>query len=190
MNEVEELREQIESWVKPGFRSRPDVVQYAIEYAEDDGVLSEEQATQLVDEVWARRLQEQQAWPESTDADRLAAAFAELDAAGVVARMNFTCCQNCGHAEIDDERPEDRESSAYVFFHQQDADGLAEEPAALYLAYGVFDADKNPWEARVVDAGHQITKTLRAHDLPVTWSGTSAQRIQVGPLDWRRRLPG
>jgi Arc/MetJ-type ribon-helix-helix transcriptional regulator len=47
MNEVEELREQIESWVQPGFRSRPDVVQYAIEYAEDDGVLSEEQATQL-----------------------------------------------------------------------------------------------------------------------------------------------
>ncbi|TDD60464.1 hypothetical protein E1263_11085 [Kribbella antibiotica] len=189
MEELEELREQIKGWVVPGFQRRDEVVEAAIEYAEDDGVLTAEQVTQLVDEVWEQRLQKQRTWVEVTDADRFAAAFAELDAAGVVARMNFTCCQGCGSTEIFDERPADRQSKGYVFFHQQDAEGLADTPAALYLAYGPFDAVESTWESRVVEVGHQIVAGLRAHDLPVTWSGSSAQRIQVGPLTWQRRLP-
>ncbi|MFC9693742.1 DUF6891 domain-containing protein [Kribbella sp. NPDC056951] len=189
MEEVEELREQVAGWVVPGFHSRAEVVEYAIEYAEDDGVLTAEQVTQLVDEVWQQRLREQQEWAEVTDADRFAAAFADLEAAGVVARMNFTCCQGCGASEIFDERPADRESSAYTFFHQQDAEQLADNPAVVFLAYGAFDADETTWETRAVEVGHQIVATLRTHDLPVTWSGTSGQRIQVGPLNWQRRLP-
>ncbi len=188
MEEVEELRQQIEGWVKPGFQQRAEVAQFAIEYAEDDGVLTDAQVTALVDEVWQQRLQEQQSWPEVTDADRFAAAFAQLEAGGIVARMNFTCCQTCGSTEIFDERPADQKSSAYVFFHQQDAERLAEDPAELFLAYGAFDADETTWKARLVEVGHQISAVLRAHHLPVTWSGTSDQRIQVGPLTWQRRL--
>jgi len=189
MEEVEELRQQIEGWVKPGFQLRAEVVQFALEYAEDDGVLTDAQVTALVDEVWEQRLQEQQTWPEVTDADRFAAAFDELEASGIVARMNFTCCQTCGSTEIFDERPADQNSSAYVFFHQQDAERLADDPAEVFLAYGAFDADENTWKARVVEVGHQVSAALRAHNLPVTWSGTSDQRIQVGPLNWQRRLP-
>jgi Domain of unknown function (DUF6891) len=35
-----------------------------------------------------------------TDADRVGAAFAALEAGGIVTRTNFTCCQNCGYTEI------------------------------------------------------------------------------------------
>ncbi|MFD7154809.1 DUF6891 domain-containing protein [Kribbella sp. NPDC059898] len=187
---LEGAREQIRAWIVPGFMSRAEVIEAATEYVEDEELLTGRQVEQLVDELWRARLAEQEDWPERTDADSVAAAFAELDAAGVVARMNFTCCQTCGSTEIHDERPSDRPSVGYVFFHSQDAERLAEDAAHLLLAYGAFDAPEPEWNDRVTAVGHQVAGVLQAHALPVTWSGSSEQRVQVGPLSWRRRLPG
>ncbi|NEA36540.1 hypothetical protein [Streptomyces sp. SID13031] len=139
--------------------------------------------------MWQARLTEQQTWTGPTDADKVAAAFAELDAAGVIARMNFTCCQTCGVAEIDDERPTDRPSSGYVFFHQQDSERLADNGAHLYLAYGALDPIRGQVADQDTEIGRQIEHALRAQDLPVTWTGSSDQRIAIGPLTWHRRLP-
>jgi hypothetical protein len=187
---IEGLRGQIETWIRPGFNERAEVVSYATEYRDDDELpVSDEQLEQLVGESWQARLGEQEAWPEHTDADKLAAAFDELDAAGVIARMNFTCCQTCGTAEIADERPVDRPSSGYVFFHQQDGETLADEPAHLFLAYGPLDPEPDRFADQVVEVGHRVVAALRAQSLPVTWDGSAGQRIQVGPLTWLRRLP-
>jgi hypothetical protein len=187
--QVADLREQVELWVRPGFLARADVLEYARDFRDDDEMpVDDEELAQLVDEVWRARVAEQQAWPAYTDADRVAAAFADLDANGVVARMNFTCCQNCGVAEIDDERPADRPSTGYVFFHQQDAERLADEPAQLYLAYGTLDPEQGRVAEQDQAVGEQIRAALLAQDLPVEWDGSSAQRISVGPLTWRRRL--
>ncbi len=41
----------------------------------------------------------EQAWSDSTDCDRLDAAFDALEAEGIVARQNFTCCGTCGASE-------------------------------------------------------------------------------------------
>ncbi|MGZ0148385.1 DUF6891 domain-containing protein [Kribbella sp. WER1] len=185
---LEGVREQILAWILPGFLNRAEVVEAATEYVEDEELLTDRQVEQLVDELWRVRLAAQESWPARTDADNVAAAFAELDAAGIVARMNFTCCQTCGSTEIFDERPSDRPSVGYVFFHSQDGERLAEDGAQLFLAYGAFDAPEPQWNDRVTAVGRQVTDVLRAHALPVTWNGSSQQRIQVGPLDWRRRL--
>ncbi|HZX03231.1 DUF6891 domain-containing protein [Kribbella sp.] len=181
------VREQILGWILPGFMSRAEVIEWATEYVEE--LLTGRQVEQLVDELWRARLAEQEGWPARTDADEVAAAFAELDAVGIVARMNFTCCQTCGSTEIYDERPADRPSTGYVFFHSQDGERLAEDPAVLFLAYGAFDATESDWPDRATAVGSQITAVLRAHALPVTWNGTTTQRIQLGPLTWHRRLP-
>ncbi|WP_432888615.1 DUF6891 domain-containing protein [Kribbella sp. CA-245084] len=185
---LEGARGQIQAWILPGFMDRAEVIRAATEYLEED-LLTDQQIEQLVDELWHARLAEQQHWPARTDADNLGAAFAELEAAGVVARMNFTCCQTCGSTEIFDERPADRPSTGYVFFHSQDAERLADDAADLFLAYGAFDVPEAEWPDRVTAVGHQIADVLRAHALPVTWNGSSNQRIQVGPLTWQRRLP-
>ncbi|NIK62210.1 DUF6891 domain-containing protein [Kribbella shirazensis] len=186
---IEEAREQILAWILPGFMNRAEVIEAATEYLEDEGRLTGQQVEQFVDELWRARLAEQQRWPDRTDADNVTAAFAELEAAGIVARMNFTCCQTCGSTEIFDERPADRPSTGYVFFHSQDAERLADDPAYLFLAYGAFDAPEHEWPARVTAVGEQVAGVLRAHGLPVTWDGSSGQRIQVGPLTWLNRLP-
>lgn len=187
---LEGARDQIWSWIVAGFMDRAEVLQATADYVEDEELLTDPEILGLVDELWNARLAEQQQWTGRTDADSVAAAFAELEGAGVVTRMNFTCCQTCGSTEIFDERPADRPSSGYVFFHSQDAERLADDPARLFLAYGAFDATESEWPDRVVAIGHQIAAILRAHSLPVTWNGSSSQRIQVGPLTWRRRLPG
>lgn len=187
---VESLREQVEVWVRPGFHVRSEVLEYARDYR-DDGVpgLTDHELDQLVDRTWAAQLAEQATWPEETDADRIEAAFADLDAGGVVARMNFTCCQTCGVAEIDDERPPGRPAAGYVFFHQQDTARLLDDPAVLYLAYGALDPEPGRVAEQDEAVGRLIVTTLRAHGLPVDWNGSSQQRIEVGPLNWRRRLP-
>ncbi|MER7244097.1 hypothetical protein [Kribbella sp. NPDC000426] len=187
--ELEGVRGQIRAWILPGFMDRAEVVQAATEYLEGEELLTASQIEQVVGELWHTRLAEQELWPARTDADNVEAAFAELDAAGVVARMNFTCCQTCGSAEIFDERPDDRPSTGYVFFHSQDAERLADDSADLFLAYGAFDVPEAEWPDRVTAVGHRVAAVLRAHALPVTWNGSSNERIQVGPLTWQRRLP-
>jgi uncharacterized protein DUF6891 len=187
---LEELRDQVVLWVLPGFNTRSDVLEQAREFRDDDEMpVTDRQVEQLVEEVWQARLAEQQTWTSPTDADKVAAAFAELDAAGVVARMNFTCCQTCGVAEIDDERPTDRPSSGYVFFHQQDSERLTDDGAHLFLAYGTLDPIRGQVAEQDTEIGRQIEQALRAQDLPVSWNGSSGQRISVGPLSWQRRLP-
>jgi hypothetical protein len=188
--QVADLREQIELWVRPGFLTRTEALEYARDFRDDDQMLiDDEQLARLVEDVWRARLAEQATWPAYTDADRVAAAFADLDANGVVARMNFTCCQNCGVTEIADERPDDRPSTGYVFFHQQDAERLADDPAHLYLAYGTLDPEQGRVEQQDQAVGRPIHAALLAQDLPVEWNGSASQRIVVGPITWRRRLP-
>ncbi|ONI78475.1 hypothetical protein BWI15_00965 [Kribbella sp. ALI-6-A] len=184
-----ELREQIELWVRPGFLDRDEVLQYARDFRDDDGMaVGDRELERLVDDVWRARLAEQRSWPARTDADKVEAAFDALDASGVVARMNFTCCQTCGVAEIDDERPDDRPSTGYVFFHQQDAERLADDPAYLYLAYGTFDPEQGRVAEQDEAVGRRVQEALAGQGLPVEWGGSSAQRICVGPLVWQRRL--
>lgn len=54
-----------------------------------------------------------------------------------MARQNFTCCQTCGLAEIDDEievvRAEGRPVRGYAFFHQQDTAGAVEGGSLCHL---------------------------------------------------------
>lgn len=110
----------------------------------------------IVREAWSSRVAEQRRWRDEGDYTRLASAFDTLTSRGVVARMNFTCCQTCGLAEIDDERtpvPAGGHGGqeghgahggyggfrewGFTYFHQQDAERLA-DGGDLFLAFGTF----------------------------------------------------
>lgn len=168
----------------------------------------------IVTETWKARLSEQSRWVDEGDYARLAAAFNNLAEWGMLARMNFTCCQGCGNEEIADERTPAWRGGydgylewGYTFFHQQDTDRL-NEGTVLYLAYGTFapvkgldpallaraDAGDPAARAQVTDAsltraGTVVADALRYAGLAVTWDGTPGQRIAVTITDWRKRLP-
>ena len=188
------MREHARRMVLPGFIPHPEARELIRELAEDDEELGVggDRAEAILDEVWRQRADEQRSWRGLSDADRLDAAFAELEASGVVARMSFTCCGSCGAAEIYDEVAPGTSPRGYVFFHQQDADGLAEPDAHLYLSYGTFGRrglSDEDYEREALAVGELIRRTLEASGLRVHWDGTFAMRIGLVGLDWRRRLP-
>lgn len=201
--------------IRPGFVGRADAVADVRDHFEIDE--DDRRPEAAVEAAWREREAEQHTWREPGDYDRMAAAFARIQQQGVLARMNFACCQNCGTDEIDDERTPLRSAEpgqyswkewAYTFFHQQDAERLAESPSVLYLSFGAFRAAPHLDPALVQAArdgdtdaerrvrvetdravGTIVTSALREHGLTVDWDGDSAERITVRITGWRKYLP-
>ena len=158
------------------------------------GTLSEERcraiAQYLID---ARRAQ--QAGFGDVPATRLDRAFEALRRAHVVAEQDFACCNNCGHAEIKGGQGD----LGYVFFHQQDTEGLVES-GSTYLSYGIF------WPAHISEEAYKalddsrreelydattatlmrtvVIPILQEHGIGVSWEGNVDTRILLTGVQW------
>jgi hypothetical protein len=184
---IDQLPEQIEDDVNAGFREEWEIEEVAVEAFEGEVERATLEAavarlTAVAIEAHARA---QATWPAVTDCDRLDAAFAEMEARGIVARQNFSCCNNCGSAEIwgevGDAQAEGRVVHGCTFYHEQDTQ-RAVAGGGVLLGYQAV-ADGDPAMAAV---GREIVDVLRAHDLRPEWDGSPRNRIHV-PLDWKRR---
>lgn len=182
-----EIAEYVDRAVREGFQSTAEIVQSVTEVVGD-----EYEAADLrirVERETARRIEEhlaaQATWPEQTDCDRIDAAFAALEAKGIVARQDFTCCQTCGHAEIGDEIDafaKKAKAVGYIFYHRQDTESACEN-GTLYLAYGSVTDSKED----AVKVGETVRDALQQHGLNVVWNGQLKTRICVTGLDWQKR---
>lgn len=186
-----QLHEYIAERVAVGFDDLDDIVEGALDGfgQEADEELVARLAEQLAREEMDRHAVAAAAWPAVTDCDRLDAAFDELDAAGIVARQYFTCCNSCGLAEIGGEVPEeDRDKvRGFAFYHRQDA-GHAALHGKLYLSYGAFydEGETAADPAVMATVGEQVAAALRQQGLAVHWDGDIGTRVLV-PLTWQRR---
>ncbi|MEU7674281.1 hypothetical protein AB0C42_05665 [Micromonospora taraxaci] len=160
------------------------IVTETTEYLADeaDPAVVGARAWPIVSEEVGAHLAEQARWPEVTDNDRLTAAFRTLSDAGLVARENFSCCRNCGTAEIGAEVPRGRTARGYAFYHQQDAE-RGVDGSGVHVAYGLFE---QPPTAQI---GEEVAAALRAEGLTVHWDGDPGTRIRVS-LTWQRRRVG
>jgi len=181
------LRDQVWRDVAGGFHDDDAILTAAHDTFVEElpGPTLRREASAALRQALAEHNAAEKAWPDMTDCDRLDAAFAALEAGGVIARQNFTCCGSCGAIEIWDEIEEaigeGRPAEGYAFFHMQDTEA-AVEGEALYLNYGACAAG----EAAALDIGRRIAAQLDAHDLAVDWDGSWSMRIQV-VLDWKKR---
>ncbi|MFF3674895.1 DUF6891 domain-containing protein [Streptomyces sp. NPDC002120] len=180
-----ELAEAVRGWLRCGYDGPDALAESAEEYLVDGDVrpVSAAQAAWLVDRLWRERLAEQADWVGETDPERITRAFAALEASGITARENFTCCRSCGLAEIRADGAED--ARGFVFFHSQAAEGAA-AGHDLFLMYGGFEPD----EALTVAVGREVVGALESEGLGWVWSGGAHDAIRVVGLDWRRRLRG
>ncbi|MGC0382205.1 DUF6891 domain-containing protein [Streptomyces sp. SAI-129] len=185
------VRQQIERLIRERLRCGYDSRKALVQAAEDHLVggeygerpVSRAQAWRSVDRLWRERLAEQAAWgEETTDPDRLTRVFRSLDAAGVTARENFTCCRSCGTAEIGAEREGAR---GFVFFHRQSTEAAA-EGHGLMLHYGGFDGSQETTTA----VGHEVVAAFAGSGLSTEWNSDPGRAITVAPLNWRKRLEG
>lgn len=179
---MDELRRAVRIELRMGFMPVDDIVQAVVERMEDDERVRPAAEHLLRVESEALR-HEQATWPAATDCDRLDAAFQELEARGIVARQDFSCCQNCGSgeiwAEVEDAKAGGLDVRGHTYYHAQDTEGAA-EGVGLYLAYGAVEEDGT------AEIGREIVAVLNAHGLATEWDGSPKTRILV-PLDWKRR---
>lgn len=183
----QEIRRYVRTDVRAGFSSDDEIVQVIGEVLDHD--YREDAVRAVTPRIIAeeRKLlaEEEQLWPSTTDCDRLDRAFACLEAAGIVARQNFSCCGNCGAGEIwgeiDAVASPGMRVRGYVFYHQQDTESAA-DGYGLCLSYGATTEGEQP----ALEVAHEIVATLKAHDLPTDWNGKCSTRIDV-PLKWQRR---
>ena len=142
-------------------------------------------ARRISDQVLTAHLAEQLTWPAPTDNDRLDAAFAALDADGILPRQHFACCDTCGareiHDELDQAEKAGRTMRGFTFFHRQDTEH-AVGGEGLYLSFGSAERDATA----SVAIGHEVVDALTRHGLSPAWNGKLVHRILL-PLVWRRR---
>jgi hypothetical protein len=154
----------------------------------EDGVSAPATGLELLtlafDHLVARQRTQEASWPAVTDADRLTEAFALLEARGVLARMDFTCCSSCGHYEVADEVTPGTSPDGYAFFHQQDTEAML-TGRGVHLAYGSFKGDDDASAAAVA---RTLVEVLETAGLEPEWDGSANSRVLV-PLHWRKRLP-
>jgi hypothetical protein len=184
---MEELEDLVARRVREGFDPFEEIVGGVVENLADNYPDSklEPLVRTAVTAAWDRAREEQAAWPVPTDCDRLDRAFAALDRSGIVARQNFSCCQNCGHVEIGREvakAPKEPQVTGYTFYHFQDTERAA-KGEGLWLAYGSIERP----DSALQRAGGSVVEALRREGLTVEWDGDVRKRIRVTNLVWRRR---
>ena len=187
--DIDYVRDVAKQLVRGGYLPRAEICDAVRDAIEDEGFSYP--AEILVDTEIENLVAESQNWEGPLDYDRLHGAMKTLEAKGIVARENFTCCNTCGNAEIgmeidDYEKASGESARGYTFFHQQDTESAA-EGYGVYLAYG--RAADNGTEEDSVNIGKEIAETMSQAGLNIKWDGSLNQKIFVD-LDWKRPWEG
>lgn len=188
MDEVlEDLRSFIAHRVREGFESVHDIIENANNYAQETHGRDDLQPDikRLTAEQFGAHRAEQAGWQGPTDCDRLDQAFAALNRQGIVARQDFSCCNNCGFIEIWEEVEQEEKRQpveGYVFYHLQ-ATERAIESGELLMAYGCVEDNAEALQR----VANKIVTELRRAGLNASWEGTTRHPIVVDGMVWRRR---
>ena len=185
---VDDIVAYARNWVRGGYMTRADIITEIGAMAEEEGIAPDLfDAESLVDLEIRELRAEQRHWPAVTDWDRLDAAMEALEMKSIVARQDWTCCGNCGVAEIGAELDRFEEKGVrargYAFFHQQDTES-AVEGSGIYFNYGHALEYDAPEKSRAI--GWEVVEAMKGAGLKPQWDGDLGQRVFV-PLDWKRR---
>jgi len=138
------LRKIVERHIREGFASEEAILDLALREVVDERC--EEKLIPILEKIINHALisheREESKWLALTDCDRLDRAFSAMEHAGVVARQHFSCCNNCGHKEIELEiRRKSRHGAVkgYAFYHREDTERAARS-GLLYITFGLPDA--------------------------------------------------
>ncbi len=183
---LEDLRKFISYRVREGFDSVHDIIANATDYAyetygRDD---LQPQIKLIASDLVTSHRAKQSEWESTTDCDRLGEAFATLNRRGIVARQDFSCCNNCGFTDIWDEieiEEKQQKVDGYVFYHLQCTE-RAVNSGQLLMAFGCVE--ENPEIFQKV--ARMVVEELNRVGLNASWLGTEWDPIVVEGIVWRR----
>jgi len=178
------IRERLGILLRTGFTPLDEIAEIVAEELEldpEDAAVAE-LLEHLLDEECEQLRLEQRSWPEVTDCERLELAFSRLEEEGIVARQNFTCCNNCGRSEIKDELSED--SAGWAFYHMQDTE-RAVTGGGLFIAYDAVDLD----DAKAVEIGRRLPPRTPPPFPGRSGAGHTAARHGASPVPCHSAFP-
>ena len=175
--------------VASGFWPAEEIAETVLEECFDPAqVTSDDEAWvgQLIEQAFAAQREAEKTWPAVTDWDKLAAAFAALDGAGIVALHKAGTTQSDGLDNVSEVYhglgAEDSDVQGYCFYHLQDLQ-RAIDGHGLMLAFGAIRGDR----AKGVEIGRRICAELARAGFRTTWDGTVDQRINIDDVRWQKR---
>ena len=179
------ILDAIRSHVWSGFDSPEDVHQVIDDLLEGDA--DEEFLRAAVGPEFAHKAAAEATWPETTDCDRLDAAFEALNAAGIIALQNTGYEMSDGLTEVAEamhQRGSREGVQGYCFYHGQDVE-RAVKGEALMRAFGSLDDD----HTHKLEVGRRVREILESRGFTVQWNGEAGTRLNLPGLDWKRRGP-
>ena len=183
----EDMRAFIDLQIREGFKSVHEIVESASHYALETlgNINLRTEINRVVADSLVTYRAEQGTWESITDCDRLDKAFVSLNCQGIVARQNFSCCNNCGFTEIWDEVEQEEKHQSiegYVFYHLQFTE-RAINTGQLLLAYGCIEEE----EADLTRVVNRIVTELRRFGLYAKWQVSAYDPIIVEGIVWQKR---
>ena len=179
------ILDAIRSHVWSGFDSPADVhrvIDDLLEGDADEGLLRA-----AVGPEFARKQAAEKAWPQTTDCDRLDAAFETLNATGIIALQNAGYTMSDGISDVSEalhQRGSREGVQGYCFYHGQDLE-RAVAGEGLMLAFGSLEDD----ETLKLGVGQRVREILESGGFTVQWNGDAKKRLNLPSLDWKRRGP-
>ena len=183
MNETNEyILNAIKTWVWSGYYSPTHVDEMIDDILEDDA--DETFLRAAVGPEFVKKAAAEASWPDTTDCDRLDAAFAELNSRGIIALHNAGFTMSDGRSDVDEvlHQRGRKGVKGYCFYHGQDIE-RAVAGAGLLLAFGDFADDK----IKKAEIGRAVIEALANVGFAVEWSGDPEKRLSIPTLDWKRR---
>jgi len=181
--------DSIYTQVRSGFYSLEEIQVNIIEEIEDNGFedeISEHWAYEHIDLVYKQLLEESTSWGESSDTNRLIAAFDELAESKIIAIHFAGYTTDDGEYEVAEiERvliDNDEQSEGYCFYHGQDLE-RAIRGEGLYIS---FQKINNVSDVISKQVARKIIAILEKHNLKVKWDGKATSKILLPEFKWHR----
>jgi Domain of unknown function (DUF6891) len=132
----------------------------------------------------SKKREAEKAWPDTTDCDRLDAAFQALEDQKILALHNagYTAQDAAADAwDIINREPKGA-WDGYCYYHGQDVE-RAVQSFPLFIGFDAVADDEKAKRA----IGERVAAALRGADFEVDWSGDPETRMSITNIDWKRR---
>ena len=109
----------------------------------------------------------------------------------ILCRRDFTCCNSCGNAEIDDVNDPEIDYIGYIFYHTQTTDDILDQIAKnnddinIYLCWGVFvsteptSTEYDIFAEKLIKLAESFTENVNDHEFSLGSNMTNVKILIV-----------
>jgi hypothetical protein len=181
------VREEIDVLVRSAFWDSDRIRDIVCQELYAPGELDERAVSVAIDASIKNWKASQSLWPETTDCDRLDAAFVKLNECGIIALHNAGMTQSDGYddfREIYEGHANQDQIIGYCYYHGQVLERVV-RGGPLFFSFGPSDPQNEETEGAKI--GEIVVRRLTNAGFKVEWDGAFGKRLSIPLFNWQRR---